>query len=55
MGNIYSTGLAENEEQGENQGQYLEYLPKNFMPIEEDENIDPFAVKRKITNIDEYN
>ena len=55
MGNIYSTGLAENEEQGENQGQYLEYLPKNFMPIEEDENIDPFAIKRKITNIDEYN
>lgn len=54
MGNIYSTQTAEGEEQPDNDG-YLEYLPKNFMPIEDEGEIDPFAVKRREQNIDVYN
>lgn len=33
----------------------MDYLPKGFVPIEEEEGVDPFAVKRQNQNIDQYN
>ena len=55
MGNIYSTSGVENSDQTENPGQYLEYLPKNFIPIEQDLDSDPLSIKRANKNIDEFN